>query len=111
MGGDQQRGVQTAAGYRPFARADPAPAVVPGATAVGCVKFCRGRPGDGGGCLVPRSPGHRCPSGEWATIGARPLAPLELAPQDIRPPSTDTLLLDADQQQEQVIAQAEAGAS
>jgi len=46
-----------------------------------------------------------------ATIEASTLAPLELAPQDIRPPSTDTLLLDADQQQEQVIAQAEAGAS
>lgn len=41
----------------------------------------------------------------------RPIDPPRIVPQDERPPSTDRLLLDADAEQEQVIARIEQGAS
>lgn len=42
---------------------------------------------------------------------SRPVDPPRIVPQDERPPSTDRLLLDADAEQEQVIARIEQGAS
>nr|WP_169513524.1 ATP-binding protein [Agromyces italicus] len=46
-----------------------------------------------------------------ASVAAAREEPVRLVSQDERPPSTDTLLLDADPEQEQVIAEIEAGTS
>lgn len=45
------------------------------------------------------------------TAVARPVDPPRIVPQDERPPSTDRLLLDADTEQEQVVARVEQGDS
>lgn len=50
------------------------------------------------------------PAARASVVAARE-EPARPVPQDERPPSTDTLLLDADPEQEQVIAEIEAGAS